>query len=158
MKFHSIMEHKTDATKLLTPQDCHVTLIRRFQRLSQYHMEFAMDLNDRNQALTSLILCDWALTTMMKALYLKKNHKPFPKSSFSVEELLHLLHSETSPALEVVVFIGTIQYMASPAQVEQVSKMKNKNIIRLIRRTDEILYLLSTKIDDDSSKDYQSIF
>ncbi|MFM9277990.1 hypothetical protein [Paenibacillus jiagnxiensis] len=75
-----------------------------------------------------------------------------------MDELLHLLHSEASPALDVVIFIGTVQYLASNLEREQIVKMKKKNVNRLLRRTDEVLYLLSTRITDDPSKHYQSIF
>ncbi|MFB5677442.1 hypothetical protein [Paenibacillus terreus] len=152
------MEHRTDAAKLRARKEHHLTITYRYHKLSQYHMKLAMIFYDHSLPRSSLILCDWALTAMLNALYIKKNNMLAPKRFFPMEDLLHLLHSETSPALDVVIFIGTIQYLASDMEREQVSKMKKKNVNRLLRRTDEILYLLSTKITDDPSKLYQSIF
>ncbi|MFB5269703.1 hypothetical protein ACE41H_23380 [Paenibacillus enshidis] len=158
MDFHSIMEHSTEAAKYGTLEDCHVTLIDRFHKLSQYHIQLAMIFNNHNQSPPSLIFCERALTSMLHALYIKNNNKPFPERSFSMAELLHLLHTESSPALDVVIFIGTVQYLVTHMEIEKISKMKKKNVNRLLRRTDEILYLLSTRITDDPSGLYQSIF
>ncbi|MFB5677461.1 hypothetical protein ACE3NQ_29095 [Paenibacillus terreus] len=158
MDLHSLMEHKTEAATCGTLEDSHLTPIERFHKLSQYHIKLAMIFYNHNQPIPSLIYCERALTSMLHALYIKENNKPFPKRTLPMEELLHLLHSETSPALDVVIFIGTVQYLASNLEREQISKMKKKNVNRLLRRTDEILYLLSTRITDDPSTRYQSIF
>ncbi|WP_355318569.1 hypothetical protein [Paenibacillus jiagnxiensis] len=66
-----------------------------------------------DQPISSLIFCDRALGSMLQALYLRTNHTRFPKKTLSMEDLLHLLHTEASPALDVVIFIGTVQYLAS---------------------------------------------
>ncbi|MFM9277975.1 hypothetical protein [Paenibacillus jiagnxiensis] len=158
MDFHSLMEHRTEAEKFRTVDDIRLTTLYHFHKLSRYHIQLAMILHNHNQSVPCLIFCDRALTSMLDALYIKTNNKPFPKRSFSMDELLHLLHSETAPALDMVIFIGTIQYLASNLEREQVSKMKQKNVNRLLRRTDEVLYLLSDRITDDRSKHYQSIF
>ncbi|MFM9276639.1 hypothetical protein [Paenibacillus jiagnxiensis] len=126
--------------------------------LAYYHIKLSLIFCDHNQSLSSLILCDWALDSMLKALYIKENNKLFPEKSFSMEELIHLLHTESAPALDAVIFIGTIQYLASYLERDQISKMKKKNVTRLLKRTDEILYLLSTRIMNNPSERYQSIF
>lgn len=152
MDIHSLVEHRTEAVRSRTPQDSHSTLISHFHKLSQYHIQLAMILYDHNQPQPCLVFCDRALASMLNALYIKTNHKLFPKRSLPMDELLHLLHTETSPALDVVIFIGTVQYLASNLEREQIANMEQKNVNRLLRRTDEILYLLSAKITDDPSK------
>ncbi|MFB5678421.1 hypothetical protein ACE3NQ_23485 [Paenibacillus terreus] len=129
-----------------------------FHNIAHHHMKLSLIFCDHNQPLSSLILCDWAITSMLKALYIKENNKPFPERFFSMVELLHLLHTESAPALDVVIFIGTIQYLTSHLERDQISKMKKKNVTRLLKRTDEILYLLSTRIMNNPSERYQSIF
>ncbi|MDP4099385.1 hypothetical protein OIN60_21955 [Paenibacillus sp. P96] len=124
----------------------HLTTVHGYHKLSQYHMKLAMIFCDHNLPRSSLILCDQALTAMLQALYIQENNKPFPKGTFPMDELLYLLHTEAFPALDVVIFIGTVQYLVADMERELVSEMRKKNVNRLLRRTDEILSLLSTKI------------
>lgn len=164
------LRHKEQQRMRISPSDQQdkLQLIRKTQylndlsndlhNLAYYHMKLSLIFCDHNQPLPSLILCDWALASMLKALYIKENNKPLLERSFAMEELLHLLHTESAPALDVVIFIGTIQYLASHLERDQISKMKKKNVTRLLKRTDEILYLLSTRIMNNPSERYQSIF
>ncbi|MDP4099125.1 HEPN domain-containing protein [Paenibacillus sp. P96] len=129
-----------------------------FHNAAHYHLKLALIFLDRNQLDPVVILCDRALTSMLKALYIQENNTLSPPSTFSMEELLYLLHTEADPALDVVIFIGTIQYLTSQLERERISKMKKKDIKRLLRRTDEILCLLSPRIMDDPAEVYCTIF
>lgn len=73
-------------------------------------------------------------------------------------DLLHLLHTETNPGLDVVVFIGTTQFLSSQLETPLLQKMKYKDVSRLLRRTDDILCQLSSRVISDLSQMYQSIF
>ncbi|WP_252361730.1 hypothetical protein [Paenibacillus terrae] len=73
-------------------------------------------------------------------------------------DLLNLLHTETNPGLDVVVFIGTTQFLSSQLETPLLQKMKNKDVSRLLRRTDDILCQLSPRVITDPSETYQSIF
>ncbi|MCP3805776.1 hypothetical protein NLX78_00875 [Paenibacillus sp. Lou8.1] len=73
-------------------------------------------------------------------------------------DLLHLLHTETNPGLDVVVFIGTTQFLSSQLETPLLQKMKHKDLSRLLRRTDDILCQLSSRVISDLSQTYQSIF
>ncbi|MFB5267602.1 hypothetical protein ACE41H_12535 [Paenibacillus enshidis] len=147
-----------DNLEIISERQYLYDLSHELHNLAHYHMKLSLIFCDHNQPLSSLILCDWALTAMLKALYIKEHNKPFPERFFSMVELLHLLHTESAPSLDVVIFIGTIQFLASNLEREEISKMKKKNVTRLLNRTDEILYLLSTRIMNNPSKRYQSIF
>lgn len=70
--------------------------ITDFHTLSQYHMKLAQILYKHNQVQCCIILCDWALTSMLKALYMKENNSLFPPGFLSMTDLLHLLHTETT--------------------------------------------------------------
>lgn len=67
--------------------------ITDFHSLSQYHMKLARILQEHNQHQCCIILCDWALTSMLKALYMKENNSSFPPRFLSMTDLLHLLHT-----------------------------------------------------------------
>ncbi|URJ52618.3 hypothetical protein [Paenibacillus polymyxa] len=95
---------------------------------------------------------------MLKALYMKENNSLFPPGLLSMTDLLHLLHTETNPGLDVVVFIGTTQFLSSQLETPLLQKMKHKDVSRLLRRTDDILCQLSSRVISDPSETYQSIF
>ncbi|MXO79323.1 hypothetical protein GRP75_16045 [Paenibacillus sp. OT2-17] len=132
--------------------------ITDFHNLSQYHMKLAQILYKHNQLQCCIILCDWALTSMLQALYMKENNSLFPPGFLSMTDLLHLLHTETNPGLDVVVFIGTTQFLSSQLESSLLQKMKHKDVSRLLRRTDDILCQLSSRVISDPSETYQSIF
>ncbi|WOZ40042.1 hypothetical protein [Paenibacillus polymyxa] len=95
---------------------------------------------------------------MLKALYMKETNSIFPPRLLSMADLLHLLHTDTNPGLDVVVFIGTTQFLSSQLENPLIQKMKQKDVSRLLRRTDDILCQLSSRVMTDSSETYQSIF
>ncbi|MHB0944461.1 hypothetical protein ACYCSU_22750 [Paenibacillus sp. ALE1] len=95
---------------------------------------------------------------MVKALYMKETNSIFPPKLLSMADLLHLLHTETNPGLDVVVFIGTTQFLSSQLETPLLQKMKQKDVSRLLRRTDDILCQLSSRVITDPSETYQSIF
>ncbi len=132
--------------------------ITDFHTLSQYHMKLARILHKHNQLQCCIILSDWALTSMLKALYMKENNSLFPPGFLSMTDLLQLLHTETNPGLDVVVFIGTTQFLSSQLETPLLQKMKYKDVSRLLRRTDDILCQLSSRVISDLSQTYQSIF
>ncbi|MEC0233812.1 hypothetical protein P4H71_05510 [Paenibacillus kribbensis] len=132
--------------------------ITDFHSLSQYHMKLARILQKHNQHQCCIILCDWALTSMLKALYMKENNSLFPPRFLSMTDLLHIIHTKTNPGLDVVVFIGTIQFLSSQLETPLLQNMKHKDVSRLLRRTDDILCQLSPRVIIDLSEAYQPIF
>ncbi len=129
-----------------------------FHSLAQYHMKLARILQKHNQSHCCIILCDWALTSMLKALYMKENNTHFPPRFLSMADLLHLIHTDTNPGLDVVVFTGTTQFLSSQLETPLLHNMKHKDVNRLLRRTDDILCQLSPRVITDPSETYQSIF
>ncbi|MDU8675384.1 MULTISPECIES: hypothetical protein [Paenibacillus] len=89
---------------------------------------------------------------------MKETNSIFPPKLLSMADLLHLLHTETNPGLDVVVFIGTTQFLSSQLETPLLQKMKQKDVSRLLRRTDDILCQLSSRVITDPSETYQSIF
>ncbi|MFB5760930.1 hypothetical protein [Paenibacillus medicaginis] len=127
-------------------------------KLAYYHMKLALIFLDNKQPDLVIILCDRALSAMLKATYIKTHSTLFLPKYITMTDQLYLLQSESVPALEVVIFIGTIQYLANDPEINRIKNMKKKNIRRLIRKTDEILCFMSQLIIDDPAELYQSIF
>ncbi|WDQ34557.1 HEPN domain-containing protein [Paenibacillus marchantiae] len=123
-----------------------------YQRLSQYHIKLAAIMRNHNQFKACLILCDWALASMIKALYIYKYHSAHPPKELTMNEILPLVHTDTEPGLDIALFIGTMQHMSSLADYPHDQPLELNNIEKLLQRTEEILDELATRLNDNSSE------
>ncbi|OMF11774.1 hypothetical protein BK131_20075 [Paenibacillus amylolyticus] len=123
-----------------------------YQRLSQYHINLAAIMRDHNQFKACLILCDWALASMIKALYIHSYHSMHPPKELTMNVILPLVHTDAEPGLDIALFIGTMQHMSSLADCPYDQPLELNNIERLFRRTDEIVDELTTRLINDSTE------
>lgn len=128
------------------------TTIMDYHQHAQYHIKLAAIMRSHNQFKACLILCDWALASMIKALYIHKYHSTHPPKELSMNEILPLVHTDTEPGLDIALFIGTMQHMSSLEECPHDQLLKLKNIEKLIQRTEEILDELSVRLMNDSSE------
>ncbi|MBD8838449.1 hypothetical protein IFU39_11545 [Paenibacillus sp. CFBP 13594] len=123
-----------------------------YQRLSQYHIKLATIMRNHNQFKACLILCEWALASMIKALYIHKYHSAHPPKELTMNEILPLVHTDTEPGLDIALFIGTMQHMSSFEERQVDQYLDLDNIEKLLQRTEDILEELATRLNDNSSK------
>lgn len=130
--------------------------IMDYHELAQYHMKLAYIMYNHKQFQTALVLCNWALTSMTRALYIHQNRKN-TTFKLSLTELLLLIHTDFNPGLDIAIFIGKMNYIlyGKDAKFE---KIEQDDMDRLLRRTDEVLRNLSARIINNSSERYQSLF
>lgn len=130
--------------------------IMDYHELAQYHMKLAYIMYNHKQFKTAIALCNWALTSITRALYIHQNRK---NTSFKLwlTELLLLIHTDFNPGLDIVVFIGKMNYLLYEED-PQSEEIKQEDADRLLRRTDEVLRDLSVRIMKDASGGYQSLF
>ncbi|MEC0123385.1 HEPN domain-containing protein [Paenibacillus pabuli] len=128
------------------------TIIMDCHQHAQYHIKLATIMRNHNQFKVCLILCDWALASMIKALYIHKYHSVHPPKELTMNEILPLVHTDTEPGLDIALFIGTMQHMSSPADYSHDQPLELNNIEKLLQRTEEILYELSKRIMNNSSE------
>ncbi|MDT9721019.1 HEPN domain-containing protein [Paenibacillus sp. ClWae2A] len=128
------------------------TTILDYHQHAKYHLKLATIMHNHNQFKACLILCDWALTSMIKALYIYKYHSVHPPKELTMNEILPLVHTETEPGLDIALFIGTMQHISSQADYPYDQPIQLNNIERLLQRTEEILDELATRMKDDSSE------
>jgi len=119
---------------------------------AKYHLKLATIMRNHNQFKASLILCDWALASMIKALYIHKYHSVHPPKELTMNEILPLVHTDTEPGLDIALFIGTIQHMSSLADYPYDQPIQLNNIEKLLQRTEEILDELTIRLNDNSSE------
>ena len=127
------------------------TTIMAYHQHAKYHFKLAAIMCNHNQFKACLILCDWALSSMIKALYIHKYHSVHPPKELTMNEILPLVHTETEPGLDIALFIGTMQHMSSLEERQEDQYLDLDNIEKLLQRTEEILDELTTRLKDDSS-------
>lgn len=128
------------------------TTIMAYHQHAKYHLKLAVIMRNHNQFKACLILCDWALASMIKALYIHKYHSTHPPKELTMNEILPLVHTDTEPGLDIALFVGTIQHMSSLADYPHDQPIELDNIEKLLQRTEEILDELATRLEDDSSE------
>lgn len=128
------------------------TTIWDYHQHAMYHLKLAAIMCNHNQFKACLILCNWALASMIKALYIYKYHSVHPPKELTMNEILPLVHTDTEPGLDIALFIGTIQHISSLADYPNDQPLELNNIEKLLQRTEEILDELATRLKDDSSE------
>ncbi|MDR6718751.1 hypothetical protein ABGV43_29170 [Paenibacillus amylolyticus] len=128
------------------------TTIMAYHQHAKYHLKLATIMRNHNQFKACLILCDWALASMIKALYTHKYHSVHPPKELTMNEILPLVHTDNEPGLDIALFIGTIQHMSSLEECQEDQYLDLNNIEKLLQRTEEILDELATRLKDDLSE------
>ncbi|MGO4532642.1 hypothetical protein AB4Z30_26465 [Paenibacillus sp. 2TAF8] len=126
----------------------HNTMLDYHQH-STYHIKLANIMHSHNQFQACLILCDWALASMVKAIYIQKYHVVHPPKELTMNEILPIVHTNTEPGLDIALFIGTIQHISSIEEFNQNRALQPNNIEKLLQRTEEILEELENRLKND---------
>nr|WP_254350931.1 hypothetical protein [Paenibacillus sp. Lou8.1] len=129
-----------------------------FQKLAEYQIKLAQMMRDHHQFQNCLILCDRAMFSMAKAIYVHRNKIIPLYIRLSVTDLFPLIHTEAEPNLDMVLFIGTVHYLVSGEDDVSKEPMKLGEVDKLLYKTDSILESLSQRIVADPSKRYPSIY
>ncbi|WP_413405494.1 hypothetical protein [Paenibacillus amylolyticus] len=108
-------------------------------------------MRNHNQFKACLILCDWALASTIRALYIYKYHSVHPPKELTMNEILPLVHTDTESGLDIALFIGTMQHLSSLEDHPHNQPLELNNIDMLLQRTEEILDELATRMKDDLS-------
>ncbi|KAF6565865.1 hypothetical protein G9G63_06770 [Paenibacillus sp. EKM202P] len=161
MKHYSLSNqlHSEADFKLPKYSDTHIlNCMLDFQKLAEYQIKLAQMMRDHNQWLNCLILCDRAMFSMAKAIYVHRNQIIPLSTSLSMNDLLRLIRSDAEPCLDVVLFMGTVHYLVSGEEEASRETMKLEEVDMLLYKTDSILERLSRRIVANPSKRYPSIF
>ncbi|MDM5279671.1 hypothetical protein ACN9MH_05115 [Paenibacillus silvae] len=135
----SVFRHNLDDYRLRNT-------IMGYLQHSKYHIKLASIMHSHIQFQACLILCDWALASMIKALYIQKYRAVHPPKELTMNEILPLVHTDTVPGLDIALFIGTIQHMSCMGEFKQGRTLKANNIKKLLQRTEEILKELENRL------------
>ncbi|SEK82982.1 hypothetical protein [Paenibacillus sp. OK003] len=123
------------------------TTIMEYHQHANYHLKLAAIMSNHNQFKACLILCDWALSSMIKALYSYKYHSTHLPKELTMNDILPLVHTDTESGLDIALFIGTIQHISSVEEFDQDQTQKPNNIEKLLQRTEEILKEIESRLN-----------
>lgn len=160
MKNYSLNNHLHSNSDSIFPNHSDSNILNcmmDFQKLAQYQIKLAQIMRNHNQFHNCLVLCDRAMFSMAKAIYVHRNQIIPSSISLSMTDLLTLIHRDTEPNLDMVLFIGTVHYISVEDNAYD-KPMKLEEVDRLLFRTDHILIRLSQRIIADPAERYQSIF
>ncbi|WP_052410422.1 hypothetical protein [Paenibacillus durus] len=119
--------------------------VKDYYHLAQYHMKLAHIMRNHHQFENALFLCHSALISMIRVLYIYEN-KAESDSEISLIDLLLLIHTDYNPGLDIVVFIGELNYIVNEGG-KGLEVVKVENGDRLIVRTEEVLKELYGRIN-----------
>lgn len=159
MKHYSLSPLHSDSDfKLPKYSDTYIfNCMMDFQKLAEYQIKLAQMMRDHHQFQNCLILCDRAMFSMAKAMYVHRN-QIIPLYIRSMTDLFPLIHTDAEPNLDMVLFIGTVHYLVSGEEDVSKEPMKLGEVDKLLYKTDSILESLSQRIVADPSKRYPSIY
>ncbi|GIP30162.1 hypothetical protein J23TS9_52920 [Paenibacillus sp. J23TS9] len=90
--------------------------------------------------LPCLILCNWAIDTALKTLYMKDYKRVYPPCSLSLDELLDLTRdSHGNRDLGTVNFIECIRFIVNSPDMMQFQRMEEEHLVKMIRRADTLV-------------------
>ncbi|MFF2908693.1 hypothetical protein [Paenibacillus sp. NPDC057934] len=132
-------------------------LNNRYLDAPGYHMQMAWIMYDHRQFKMCYILCEWALSDMVQALYVKKLDGYANYRNLSMEEQLHLLHTESDHGLDIIVFWGTLKCLATELDVTHDANVRYEDVRRLLHKTEGILWRLSQRVYEEPVMWYQRV-
>ncbi|CAH1224396.1 hypothetical protein [Paenibacillus sp. JJ-223] len=131
-------------TKGINPYQDHVS---DYRMLAEYHLRLSLRMNAHHQFNAALVLCNWAINSILKAVYIHKVHSMDLPSIFTMNEILPLVQGNppSKNSLEVALFIGTMQNLCEIEEESYTDSVveSKKRIDKLIERTKEVIEELS---------------
>ncbi|MNO24255.1 hypothetical protein D3C76_140710 [compost metagenome] len=136
------------------------TLIKRTVdcTLPQTYMNLIPIFLNQNLPKPCLILSNWSLEIMLKAVYVNERGSTFPPHTLSIEILFDLTRNEASIDLDSVSLIQSVKYLANYPNHTLLQNMSAAHLQRIMRRVDELLCRLSPKATNSPTDRYTSIF
>ncbi|MBA9087448.1 hypothetical protein FHR92_003933 [Fontibacillus solani] len=126
--------------------------------LPQFYMNLIPIFLNQNLPKSCLILSNWSLEKMLKAVYIKERGSIFPPYTLSLEILVDLTRNETGIDLDSVSLIQSVKYLANYPNQTSLQNMGFAQLQRIIRRVDELLCRLSPRVTNSLTERYSSIF
>lgn len=130
----------------------------QIHNLSQTYMNLTPIFLNHNLPKPCLILSDWSLEIMLKALYTQERESIFTPYNLPIEDLLDLTRNGSNADFDSVNLIESVKYLANSPSTSWVQNMSAAHLQRLMRKVDELLCRLSPRVTNSLMERYTSIF
>ncbi|MBU5673657.1 hypothetical protein [Paenibacillus brevis] len=117
--------------------------IKNYRELAHYHMQLAYLMRNNHQFRTSLILCNLALTSIARALYVYENKSNPTSQDIIFDDFLLLIHKDLNVDPEVADLVNRIVFLCYS---EDGFIIDQKTTDKLIQKTADILTMVSSKL------------
>lgn len=118
--------------------------INEYTKLAQFQMKLADIMRNHKQYKAAFFLCHSALISMIRALYIYE-HKTEFGSEISLNDLLLLIHTDYHPGLEIVVFVGELNYLVN-GEGKELEMITDEDMKRVMRRAGQVLEELCWRV------------
>ncbi|MGM1050421.1 MAG: hypothetical protein ACQEXX_30465 [Bacillota bacterium] len=153
-------EHENTLNKLAEAEldeSVLIKAIREYYNLSQIYMNFSLLFIDVKLPHVSIILCEHALESMLRALYIKENHDLFHSRTFSIDDLTQFSFKSSVVDMDTIMLLYFTKFLSHLEDYSFIDQIQKAHLIKLIYRVDETLINLSSKIAIFTSEKYNSI-
>ncbi|MGZ7442794.1 hypothetical protein [Paenibacillus sp. TH7-28] len=121
------------------------TLITDCLHLSLHHMNLAHLMRNHGQFKTTLILCNWALASMIRAFYICENCKNLSDTEIMLIKITPPIDLNPSLELDTMVFVNTLDALISDQEID-IEIMECKEVDELLHKTEKVVVELSVRI------------
>lgn len=117
--------------------------IKNYRELAHYHMQLAYFMRNNHQFKTALILCNLALTSIARALYIYEIRSNSSSQDTIFDDFLLLMHKAPNIDPEIADLVNRIDLLCYSE--DGVTK-DQKNTDKLIQKTADTLTMVSSKL------------
>lgn len=150
-------ELENTLNKLAEAKQDESVLIKEHYNLSQTYMNYSLLFINEKLPRVSIILCEHALESMLRALYIKENHDLFHSCTFSIDDLTQFSFNSSVVDLDTIMLLYSMKFLSHLEDYSFIDQIQQANLIKLIIRVDDTLINLSSKLPISVSEGYNSI-
>lgn len=127
-----------------------IAYIKYYQNLSFYHIKLACFMRNHGQYKTAVVLCNWALTSMIRALYIYENYDRLSDEEILLIKISVPLKMSYRLGLDVMIFVDKLNSLINDEEIKAES-MESKEMDQILHKTERLLVRLSKKIMNDKN-------
>lgn len=125
------------------PDIISLEMIQFLSSRSRKYMNLSMHFLHKNYIHVSLFLCNRALEYMVVAFYIKQM-KRWPDSISLQDDILLAASKDSMLSIDSLIFIHSISFLSREESL--LSKANSSQILRLIKKADELLFQISSQL------------
>lgn len=127
-------------------------LIKDYQNLSFYHIKLARLMRNHGQFKTAVVLCNWALTSMIRAFCIYENHERLGDEEIFLIKIAVPLQMSLCLGLDVMTFVDKLNFLINEEETK-LELMERNEMDQILYKTEKVLVGLYGRMKDQNSSD-----